>query len=581
MTTTPTTPSRFQFGTVNVLFSLTPELVEELNDKAAGFPAIEQVSTASSCSITRHEAMAWALAEAGLSREALLDADIAHTLLRNTDSDGLGKLTPDVRESLSESANAFVDELLQQLLAQHHAAREKLEAGGDFCAEDLFLGLREGDAVLVRTDTGELPCLVTEVTASDSMFGAKHRYRLAYLSIRSNGMLSWHRYTHTMSTKGFHSAKNAQMTLLSGVQRAHALVRGKTYLSLASSCRYAMCRGALMVSKGWSTFELPLEGRVMADPLGSSRTVPRVAGQDDAFGPDYPVSPLPEGLESYLTFVPQWVPGFSFKHKMWGLLSLDALHDIEFRDQAFEQLVLPADVKKTVHALVKHSGDSFSDIIDGKSGGCIFLLYGPPGAGKTLTAEAVAETLHRPLYVVNVGELGTTPDEVERALKQAFQTAERWNAVVLLDEADIFLERRTSSDIVRNALVGIFLRELEYYRGVLFLTTNRAQSLDPACLSRISLGLRYTNLAQDARHQVWKNLATAALGREPDICLAEFAKLELNGRQIKNALRLALTLGKAQNQGLTAEHLRTATGLTLSFMEDCHPEPFEPEPASR
>ena len=120
------------------------------------------------------------------------------------------------------------------------------------------------------------------------------------------------------------------------------------------------------------------------------------------------------------------------------------------------------------------------DIIDSKGGGSIFLLAGPPGVGKTLSAETMAETLHRPLYMVGVGELGTEVTELEENLTKVLQTASAWNAILLLDECDIFMEKRKDMDIHRNAMVGVFLRLLEYYPGILFLTTNRAANIDEA-----------------------------------------------------------------------------------------------------
>lgn len=58
---------------------------------------------------------------------------------------------------------------------------------------------------------------------------------------------------------------------------------------------------------------------------------------------------------------------------------------------------------------------------------------------------------------------------------------------MLLDEADVFLERRVNNDIKRNAMVGVFLRLLEYHQGILFLTTNRVSTFDDAFNSRISV----------------------------------------------------------------------------------------------
>ena len=67
------------------------------------------------------------------------------------------------------------------------------------------------------------------------------------------------------------------------------------------------------------------------------------------------------------------------------------------------------------------------------------MLHGPPGTGKTLTAEGIAELLKRPLYMVSTGELGTRSDQLEVELNKILDVAHSWGAVLLLDEADVFL----------------------------------------------------------------------------------------------------------------------------------------------
>jgi SpoVK/Ycf46/Vps4 family AAA+-type ATPase len=111
--------------------------------------------------------------------------------------------------------------------------------------------------------------------------------------------------------------------------------------------------------------------------------------------------------------------------------------------------------------------------VTGKGRGLTVLLHGPPGTGKTLTAECISERQQRPLYTVGCGDLGTEPLELERRLKEIFSYAVSWKAILLMDEADIFLQERDIQNVNRNALVSIFLRELEYFDGILFLTTNR------------------------------------------------------------------------------------------------------------
>lgn len=103
------------------------------------------------------------------------------------------------------------------------------------------------------------------------------------------------------------------------------------------------------------------------------------------------------------------------------------------------------------------------------------VLHGPPGTGKTLTAEGISELLKCPLYMVSAGELGTDSRYLESELQKILDICHAWGAILLLDEADVFLEKRNMHDIHRNALVSIFLRQLEYFQGILFLTTNRVE----------------------------------------------------------------------------------------------------------
>ena len=77
---------------------------------------------------------------------------------------------------------------------------------------------------------------------------------------------------------------------------------------------------------------------------------------------------------------------------------------------------------------------------------------------------------------------------------------------VLIDEAEMLLERRSKNDVVRNAMVCIMLRLLEYYRGILFLTTNRVESIDPAFQSRVHCALKYDQLNAESRLAIWSDL---------------------------------------------------------------------------
>ncbi|KAF2874872.1 P-loop containing nucleoside triphosphate hydrolase protein, partial [Massariosphaeria phaeospora] len=191
--------------------------------------------------------------------------------------------------------------------------------------------------------------------------------------------------------------------------------------------------------------------------------------------------------------------------------------------------------------------------------GLIMLLHGAPGVGKTCTAECVAAKHGRPLFPITCGDLGTTPTEVETNLDFNFQLAESWGCVLLLDEADVFLAEKRRKDVNQNALVSVFLCALEYYRGILFLTTNRVGTIDEAFRSRIHLTLYYPPLDMDKTEAIWKHHLNRldlherkpVSGDRDDIL--EYAKqlfnrqstvdkVVWNGRQIRNAFQTAVAL---------------------------------------
>lgn len=289
--------------------------------------------------------------------------------------------------------------------------------------------------------------------------------------------------------------------------------------------------------------------------------------------------PLDHVPEEMLWMLPPTLPGYSFVAKKWGEFRVSDIQKVIYDEQAWERLVLDADTKTLIRSLVYiHSNASstpalMSDWIKGKGGGLVVLLHGVAGVGKTLTAEAVAELLHRPLYVVGAGELGGSPTDVENALRAALDLAKSWGAVLLIDEADVFLERRANADLVRNAMVATFLRLLEYHSGMLFLTTNRVRAFDEAFLSRVSVAIKYPELDIQQRGKIWFQFLTHVLGSGTsevlqDENLKELAMKPFNGRIIKNIVRTAQALALSSQETLAMRHLRTVIVVTEKFLHD-------------
>ncbi|KAH6639325.1 P-loop containing nucleoside triphosphate hydrolase protein [Boeremia exigua] len=287
----------------------------------------------------------------------------------------------------------------------------------------------------------------------------------------------------------------------------------------------------------------------------------RFADEDDES-----TQPTPLTAEQKLICTPL-LRGYSLKNKMWLNFFVNCVEQIEWQKDAFDRLVLPKNQKELILGFTesqRKNRDTFDDVIEGKGRGMIILLCGPPGVGKTLTSEAVAEEMKVPLYLMSAGDLGFDPRHVETKLQDILEMCSRWNAVLLLDEADVFLEQRSLHELERNKLVSIFLRVLEYYEGTMFLTTNRVETFDPAFQSRIHISLDYQELTIDSRKTVWDNFLNSST-QEHIITkeqLSELARMNMNGRQIKNILKIARLLASRKEERLGYDHILTTLDVT-------------------
>ena len=136
------------------------------------------------------------------------------------------------------------------------------------------------------------------------------------------------------------------------------------------------------------------------------------------------------------------------------------------------------------------------------------------------------------------------------------------------DEADVFLEKRSVNDLSRNGLVAAFLRRLEYYEGILFLTTNRVEIFDEAFQSRIHISLRYNELSSDAKRQIWTAFLKKAgmdLTSVTELEWTSLAKAKVNGRQIKNSVKSSQGLAASRGQAISYTHIREVLTIMEQF----------------
>ena len=224
-------------------------------------------------------------------------------------------------------------------------------------------------------------------------------------------------------------------------------------------------------------------------------------------------------------------------HYVW--VHVDDITPYAYQPALKHKLVLPPEQIDLIDILTAEMDVLMDDIVAGKSGGTTVLCAGPAGVGKTLTAEVYSETIGRPLYRVHSGQLGLSVAEMEIALKDVLIRAQRWGAIMLIDEADVYIRRR-DDNMVANAVVGVFLRVLEYFNGLLFLTTNRVDDIDEAIVSRCIAMIKFYPPNTEARRKIWQVMAAQFSLNVDDDLIATLADAfpAASGRDIKGLAKL-------------------------------------------
>lgn len=239
---------------------------------------------------------------------------------------------------------------------------------------------------------------------------------------------------------------------------------------------------------------------------------------------------------------------FDLRRHLRMKIHINYLTKYKYDTSLSEQLILPDVTKKLVQTLISQHKVEFKDIVQGKGGGVCVLLAGPPGTGKTLTAEVFAEASERPLYSIQAAQLGIKSSDVEGNLVRFLGRGSRWGAVVLIDEADVYIRER-STDMEHNAICASFLRVLEYQTSVLFMTTNRGELVDDAILSRCIARLDITVPTKEQQGEIWTvmDLVNDLGLTDEEIDIIVDRHPALTGRDIKQLVKLSQLV--AENRG--------------------------------
>jgi ATPase family associated with various cellular activities (AAA) len=230
----------------------------------------------------------------------------------------------------------------------------------------------------------------------------------------------------------------------------------------------------------------------------------------------------------------------------------------KYKDNIKDQLILPEEMKVLSEMLVAVGEEDSEDVIENKSQATIIACIGDPGLGKTLLAEVISEECKKPLYKIQAAQLGMTHEDLEINLSRILKRAEAWDCVLMIDEANAYVHER-GHDIRQNAIVGVFLRLLEYFKGTMILTTNHSGvdggiDIDDAIVSRCSAVFEFHLPTDEDAVKIWKLQSKLLKIKISDNLIDSLVnKYKISGRSIRNLLRL------------TSRYAKRTEAETLSF----------------
>ncbi len=249
-------------------------------------------------------------------------------------------------------------------------------------------------------------------------------------------------------------------------------------------------------------------------------------------------------------------------HGLSGGVSSDDTQDEQQRTQepkpkaqktvSMDSVILPAEKKEAILAAlsqVKNHDQIFDkwgfDQVFEKGTAVSLLFWGIPGTGKTLAAQAIADSFGAELKTIGAAEIETAePGGAERNIQKVFAEATEANKddiqqVILFDECDSLLMDRNAVGPIIGATINCLLSEIEKFKGIVIFTTNRLGKLDAALERRISAKIEFSFPDQEQRELIWKRMIPKKAPLEKDVDPATLATYAIAGGNIKNAVLTA------------------------------------------
>lgn len=238
---------------------------------------------------------------------------------------------------------------------------------------------------------------------------------------------------------------------------------------------------------------------------------------------------------------------------------------------SWEDIVLPEDVLAQLHEigqrvahreLVMEAWGFERKLSQGK--GTSALFSGPPGTGKTMGAEIIANDLGLDLYKIDLSSVVSKYiGETEKNLEQIFNAAENANAILFFDEADALFGKRSevrdAHDRYANIEIAYLLQKMEQYEGLTILATNLRQNMDEAFTRRLQFIVEFPFPDEASRLRIWRGMFPSQAPRDESIDFDFLARQRFSGGEIKNCVLHAAFEAAAQGDRIGMVHLIQAT----------------------
>lgn len=202
--------------------------------------------------------------------------------------------------------------------------------------------------------------------------------------------------------------------------------------------------------------------------------------------------------------------------------------------------------------------------------GLSMLFSGPPGTGKTMAAQVVANELGLELYKVDLSQvISKYIGETEKKLNQLFNEAKESNVILFFDETDAIFGKRTevkdSHDKNANVETSYLLQKMEEYDGITIMTTNYIENIDKAFFRRISYVIHFAFPDSDARKKIWMKMYPEEMPLSKDIDFDYLStQFEISGGNIKNVVVASAFMAARDSKNVEMKHIIKALKYELT-----------------